>query len=49
MKSKTGVMVFNAIFNNISFISWRSVLLAEETETPEENHQPAASQQYHIY
>jgi hypothetical protein len=23
--------------------------LAEETETPEENHQPAASQQYHIY
>jgi hypothetical protein len=25
-------MVFNAIFNNISAISWRSVLLAEETE-----------------
>jgi hypothetical protein len=25
------VMVFNATFNNISVISWRSVLLAEET------------------
>ena len=25
-------MVFNAIFNNISAISWRSVLLVEETE-----------------
>jgi len=24
-------MVFNAIFNNISVISWRSVLLVEET------------------
>ena len=26
------VMVFNATFNNISVISWRSVLLVEETE-----------------
>ena len=25
------VMVFNATFNNISIISWRSVLLVEET------------------
>jgi hypothetical protein len=25
-------MVFNATFNNISDISWRSVLLVEETE-----------------
>jgi len=33
------VMVFNATFNNISVISWRSVLLVEETG---ENHQPAA-------
>jgi len=24
-------MVFNATFNNISYISWRSVLLVEET------------------
>jgi hypothetical protein len=33
-------MVFNATFNNISVISWLSVLLAEETG---ENHRPAAS------
>jgi len=26
-----GLMVFNATFNNISAISWRSVLLVEET------------------
>jgi len=25
-------MVFNATFNNISVISWQSVLLVEETE-----------------
>jgi hypothetical protein len=37
------VMVFNAIFNNISVISWRSVLLVEETGVPGENHWPAAS------
>jgi len=30
-------MVFNATFNNISVISWRSVLLVEETRVPEEN------------
>ena len=28
-------MVFNAAFNNISVISWRSVLLVEETGVPE--------------
>jgi hypothetical protein len=28
-------MVFNATFNNISVISWQSVLLVEETEDPE--------------
>jgi len=33
-------MVFNTTFNNISVISWQSVLLVEE---PGENHQPAAS------
>jgi hypothetical protein len=37
------VMVFNAIFNNISVISWRSVLLVEETRVPRENHRPVAS------
>jgi hypothetical protein len=30
------IMVFNAIFNNISVISWRSVLLVEETGVPGE-------------
>jgi hypothetical protein len=29
-------MMFNATFNNISVISWRSVLLVEETGVPEE-------------
>ena len=29
-------MVFNATFNNISVISWRSVLLVEETGIPGE-------------
>jgi hypothetical protein len=42
-KASTRVMVFNATFNNISVISWRSVLLVEETEVPGENHRPAAS------
>jgi hypothetical protein len=37
------VMVFNATFNNISVISWRSVLLVEETGVTGENHRPAAS------
>jgi hypothetical protein len=36
-------MVFNAIFNNISVISWRSVLLVEETGVPGENHRFVAS------
>ena len=35
------VMVFNATFNNISAISWWSVLLVEETGVPRENHRPA--------
>jgi hypothetical protein len=37
------VMVFNATFNNISVISWRSVLLVEETGVPWENHRPAVN------
>jgi hypothetical protein len=37
------VMVFNTTFNNISVISWRQVLLVEETGVPGENHRPAAS------
>ena len=35
-----GFMEFNATFNSISVISWRSVLLVEETV---ENHRPATS------
>jgi hypothetical protein len=37
------VMVFNSTFNNISVISWRSVLLVEEARVSGENHRPAAS------
>jgi len=36
-------MEFNATFNNISVISWRSVLLVEETGGPGKNHRPVAS------
>jgi len=36
-------MVFISTFNNISVISWLSVLLVEETEVPAENHRPAES------
>ena len=31
------VVMFNATFNNISVISWRSVLLLEETGVPGEH------------
>jgi hypothetical protein len=31
------LMVFNTTFNNISAISWRSVVLVGETEVPGEN------------
>ena len=39
-------MVFNATFNNISVISWWSVLLVEETGVPGENDRP--DQLYHV-
>jgi len=35
--------VFSAIFYNISVISWRSVLLVEETGVPGENQRPVSS------
>jgi hypothetical protein len=38
-----GGMLFNATFNNISAISWRSVLLLEETRVPGWNQRPATS------
>ena len=36
-------MVFSATLNNISVVSWRSVLLVEETGVPGENNRPVAS------
>jgi hypothetical protein len=43
------VMVFKATINNISVISWRSVLLVEEIEVPGEKHRPAASHLCYIF
>jgi hypothetical protein len=37
---------FNATFNNISAITWRSVLAVEEAGVPGENHRPWASNWY---
>ena len=37
------VVVFNATSNNISVITWWSVLLVDDTVVPGENHQPVAS------
>ena len=36
-------MALNYTFNNTSVISWRYVLLVEETVVPGENHRPLAS------
>jgi len=36
-------MLFNATFNNIAVIMYRSVLLVEETVVPRVNHQLASS------
>ena len=38
-----GFMVFNATFNDITVISWRSVLLMEESGVSGEIHRPVAS------
>ena len=38
-----GGMVFYAIFNNVTVVLWRSVLMVEETRVPGENHRSAAS------
>jgi len=43
-KKQKGGYGFNTTFYfNISFISWRSVLLVEETGMPGENDRPATS------
>jgi len=36
-------MVLNSTFNNISVISWRSILLVDETGELGENYWPVAS------
>jgi hypothetical protein len=41
------VIVLNATFNNIPVISWRSVLLVEETGVPGENPDPDIIDLYH--
>jgi hypothetical protein len=43
LKMWVSVRVFNATFNNISVISWWSVLLVEETGVPREKDRPATS------
>jgi hypothetical protein len=53
--TKAGIQIFwnsvvpYAIFNNISVISWRSVLLLEETGRPGENHRLVASRWQTLY
>jgi hypothetical protein len=39
----TWFMVFNSTFDNISVISWRTVLFVEGTGVPRENYRPVAS------
>ena len=41
-------MVFDATFNTILAISWRSVLLVKEIMVPGENHRPVTDKLYHI-
>jgi hypothetical protein len=36
-------LLLHALYNNISVISWRSVLFVEETGVPGENHRSVAS------
>ena len=43
LQCKWCLFVFNATFNSISVILWRSVLLVEETGVPGDNHRTAAS------
>ena len=44
LKEGREVMVFNATFNNMSVISWRSVLLVQDTGVPGEKHRAVAGQ-----
>jgi hypothetical protein len=40
--------MLNTTFNNISVISWRSILLVEETGVPGENQSRDTDKLYHI-
>ena len=42
VRAMTRTMVLNATVNNISVLSWLSVLLVEENGVSGENHRPAA-------
>ena len=42
-------MVLNVTFNNMSVMSWRSVLLLEGIEEPRENHDVLVSKQSHMH
>jgi hypothetical protein len=42
------LMVFNATFNNIAVVWWRSILLRTETGGPEENNRPVASHRHSL-
>ena len=46
MQIGSGVTVLNATFNNISVISWWSILLVEETTVLRENHRPVWQASY---
>jgi hypothetical protein len=43
MNKRFRLMMFNATFNNISVISWRSILLVDKAGEYGENHRPVAS------
>ena len=43
LNHSTRVIVFKATSNNISVISWQSVLLVEEIRVPGENHRPVTN------
>jgi len=40
LQGKVRILVLNTTFNNISVISWQSVLLVEDIGVPGENHRP---------
>jgi hypothetical protein len=46
MRDRVRVLMFNATFNNISIISWRSVLLVGETGVPREHYRSVNDKLY---